>query len=121
MLQIAKRRPSRARTWLTSPSAIIWRMRLEEMGAPRDGAGVDDDAEAKFAAECFEAFDACLRLIAETEIFAFVQFGDVEAVSEHLGGEGAGRDAGEFAGEGKDESGVDAGGCEKLEFLRRAA
>ena len=34
-----KGRPSRARAWLTSPAAMSWRMRLEEIGVAAQDAG----------------------------------------------------------------------------------
>ena len=86
-----------------------------------DARGVDADGEAEFAAERFEAVDAGLGLIAEAEVFAFVQLGDVEGLLQNIGGEGARRHARELAGEGQDEQRIDAGGGEEFELLRRAA
>ena len=72
--------PRRARAWLTSPAAMSWRMRLEEMGPPRRSAGgVDVDGEAELAAEGFEGFDAGFGLVAEAEVFAFVELVDLQA------------------------------------------
>ena len=79
--------------------------------------GVDADGEAEFAAEGFEAVDACFGLVAEAEVFAFVQLGDVEGLLEDVGGEVARGGAGELGGEGQDEEGVDAGGGEEFELF----
>src|ERR1700761_4313061 len=80
---------------------------------------VDAHTEAKFAAQSFEAVDACFGLIAEAEVFAFVQLGDVQGLLEDFCGEGARGHVGEFGGEGNDQDCVDACFCEQLQFLRK--
>lgn len=83
---------------------------------PQGARSVDADGEAEFGAEGREGVDAALGLVAEAEVFAFVELGDVEGLLEDFGGEGAGGGAGELGGEGEDEDGVDAGGGEELDF-----
>ena len=90
-----------------------------DRGAAEGAWGVDGDAEAEFAAEGFEAGgtgDAGLGVVAEAEVFALVDFGDVEGVDEDAGDEVAGMQVAELVGEGKDEGGVDAGVGEELEL-----
>jgi len=87
-------------------------------GLVSDGSGgVDADGEAKLVAEGFEAVDAGLGLVAETEVFAFVQLGDVQGLLQDLGGEDAGGHVREFDGEGQDEDSVDTGCGEEFELL----
>ena len=86
-------------------------------GFVAEGArGVDADGEAEFGAEGGEGVDAAFGLVAEAEVFAFVELGDVEGLLEDFGGEGAGGGAGELGGEGEDEDGIDAGGGEELDL-----
>jgi len=70
---------------------------------------VDADAEAQFAAECFETLDASLRVMAEAEVFAFMEFGDVQGLLQDAGSEGTGRHLRELFGEGQDEYDIDSG------------
>ena len=60
-------------------------------------------------------FDAGLGVVAEAEVFALVDLGDVEGVDEDVGDEVAGMQVAELVGEGEDEGGVDAGGGEEFE------
>jgi len=53
--------------------------------SPDDARGVDDDAEAEFAAERFESFDTCLGVVAEAEVFALVDFSGVDGVEQDVG------------------------------------
>src|ERR1700735_3872895 len=59
-------------------------------GARRDCVAADGprpvnaNGEAKLTAESFEAFNACLGLIAEAKIFTFVQLGYVQDSLEHV-------------------------------------
>jgi len=47
-----------------------------------DAGSVDGDAEAECAAEGFETADACFGVVAEAEVFTFVDLGDVEFVDQ---------------------------------------
>jgi len=115
---MAKLRPRRARTWLTSPFVISWRMVLEEMALPRMVRGrVDANTEAEFAAQHLEAVDACFGPIAEVKVFAFVQLGYMQNLLQHFCGEAAGGRSRELFGEGQDENGVDAGCGEQFELF----
>ena len=85
--------------------------RLEEMALAADGLRRSRrvHGEAEFAAKGFQAVDVGLGVIAETEVFSFVEFDDVQGVLQDVGGEGPGGHLREFFGEGQDEDGVDAG------------
>src|ERR1039458_8419577 len=65
-----------------------------DRGAAEGAWGVDGDAEAEFLAEGFEAADAGLGVVAEAEVFAFVDLGGVEGVDEDAGDEVAGGEGG---------------------------
>ncbi len=112
-----KGRPRRERAWLTSPAVMQLADAAGGDGRSADDAGsVDDDAESEFAAEGFEAVDTGLGVVAEAEVFAFVDLGGVDGVDEDVLGEFAGVHVAEGVGEGKDESCVDAGGGEEFEL-----
>ena len=76
--------------------------------AGRDGAAsdglrrVDADPEAEFAAQHFEAVDACFGLIAEVKVFAFVQLSYMQNPLQNVCGEAAGGRSRELFGEGQD-------------------
>ena len=70
---------------------------------------VDADFEVQLLDKVFEAFDVGLGLIAEAEVFAFVEFGDVQGLLQDVGGEGTSRHLRELFGEGQDEYNIDAG------------
>src|ERR1700733_2957397 len=78
---------------------------------------IDAHAKAEFAAQSFEAFNACLGLIAEAEVFSFVQLGDVQSLLEDFGCEAAGGHAREFGREGNDEDRVETCFGEQMQFL----
>jgi len=91
-------------------------------GAANNAGSVDGDAEAEFLAEGFQAgvsslgaAGAGLGVVAEAEVFALVDLGDVEGVDEDVGDEIAGRHVAELVGEGEDEGGVEAGVGEEFE------
>ncbi len=66
-------------------------MRLEEMGWLRMASGgVDLAGEAEFAAQGFEIVYVSFGVVAEAEVFSFVEFDDVEGLLEDFGGEGSG-------------------------------
>jgi hypothetical protein len=83
--------------------------------------GVDPDGKSELSPQTFETLDSGFRLITETECFALMQFLHVQRLLQYFGGEGAGCHAGELAGEGKNQHGVDAGGCEQLQFFGQRA
>ena len=78
--------------------------------------GVDGDGEAEFAAEGFEAVDACLGVVAEAEVFALVDLGGVDGVDQDFRREVSRVHVTECVGEGEDEGGVDASGGEEFEL-----
>ena len=53
--------------------------------------GIDLAGEAEFAAKGFQIVDVALGVVAEAEVFSFVEFDDVEGVVEDFGGEAPGR------------------------------
>ena len=58
-------------------------MRLEETGAPRtEPGGVGLYGEAEFEAELGEAVDSGLSIVAEAEVFAFVDLNRVDGIAE---------------------------------------
>ena len=80
---------------------------------------MDDDGEAKLAAQGLQAIgagDACLGLVAKAEVGALVDLGDVEGSGQDAGGEVAGGAAAQLIGEGQDECGVDPGGGEEFQL-----
>jgi hypothetical protein len=78
--------------------------------------GVDGDAEVEGAAEFGEGGDVGLGVVAEAEVFALVDLGDVEGVAQDGLREVVGGGVAESFGEGQDEGGVEAGGGEEFEL-----
>ena len=87
--------------------------------AAKAARGVDADFEVQLLAKGFETFDVGLGLVAEAEVFAFVKLVYVKSLLQDFGGEGTGGLAGEIGGERKEKQGIEAGGFEKFEFLRK--
>ena len=68
-------------------------------------------------AQGFEVVDVSFGVVAEAEVFSFVEFGDVESFVEDFSGEGSGGHLRELFGEGNDDDCVESGSGEELEFF----
>ena len=79
--------------------------------------GVDPAGEAEFAAEGFEIVHVAFGVVAEAEVFSFVEFDDVEGFVEDFSGEGSGGHLREIFGEGNDDDCVESGSGEELELF----
>ena len=116
VLRMENGRPSSQRAWRTSPAETSLRMRLEETLHAADlKRRVDVDGKSEPGTEGAEFVDAGLSAVSEAEVVAFVDLDRVEAMEEHVAGEGFSALPREFGGKGKDDDGIDAGGGKEIE------